>query len=58
MKKGEYLYASTESVVSTVAKLAKEKGGDGIINLKIEYVFQNDKPGYTISGMVIKRKFK
>lgn len=58
VKKGEYLYASTESVVSTVAKLAKEKGGDGIINLKIKYVFQNDKPGYSISGMVIKRNLQ
>ena len=56
MKKGHKVHASPESAVSSAAKLAKEKGGNGIINLKIQYVFINNKSGYSISGMVIKRK--
>ncbi len=60
IKMGEYIIATPETAIMAAAKSAKQKGGDGIINLKVEFIYIHNKSGlksgYNVSGMIIKRK--
>lgn len=49
---GKYRHASPQSALAFAADKAKEMGGNGIINLRIEKI----DGGYCVTGMVIKRK--
>lgn len=49
---GKYRYAHPQSALAFAAEKAKEMGGDGIINLRIN----STDEGYCVTGMVIKRK--
>lgn len=56
--KSLYVLATPESAVCFAAKKAKEMGGNGIINLDIQFTVHNNRPAYVVSGMVIKRKLQ
>ena len=49
---GKYRHANPQSALTFAAEKAKEMGGNGIINLRIEKI----EGGYCVTGMVIKRK--
>lgn len=57
VKRGKWVYASPEDVLDQVCEEAVRRGGDGIINIKIDYFPASgvQTAGYHISGMVIKR---
>jgi len=48
---GKYRHANPQSALTFAAERAKEMGGNGIINLRIEKI----DGGYSVTGMVIKR---
>lgn len=58
---GKYLQATPETALMAASKAAQEMGGDAIIGLKHSFIYElvgtsTNVVGYTVSGMVVKRK--
>lgn len=56
-KKSNYKYATAESALEAFAEVAKNKGANGVIGLRIQFILYKDsKQGIEVSGMLIHRK--
>ena len=61
-RSGDFKYATIADIYNLVYDLAKEKGGNGILGFKIEYLLPDkfsgknkSNDGYMITGMAIKK---
>lgn len=56
-KKSKYKYATAESALEAFAEVAKNKGANGVIGLRIQFIsYKDSKEGIEVSGMLIHRK--
>ncbi len=54
-KYGDYILATPQLAIQRAAQIARDKGGNGIINLKYQSILDNEKRVIIVTGMVIKK---